>query len=363
MKVTKRDGSIEEFDINKIRKAIIAAYESQECEMPDDIYSELDYVFVLGNETKPLNVETIQDKVEKILMEVAPYKVTKAYMMYRESHSQARFIRERLDYMNQYANSSDNAATSSETDANANVSMKNVANLEGEVYKTTNRIIQRQRMKDKLNELFPEVAKQYEEDLNNHIIYAHDEASSPTLKYYCCAVTLYPLMTDGVGNIDGVTPTPPNDIQSFSGQITNLAFLLSSQCKGAVAFGDYFIALNYYVIKEFGPKWYEKVNEVVTNEYYIEKHTMAHYIRKGMKQFIYGVNQPAGNRSYNSPFTNVSYYDKYYFKSLFENFKYPDGTEPEWKAIDTLQRMFMQLHRELRLIKPLTFPVNYKLAA
>lgn len=358
MKVIKRDGSIEEFDIKKIRKAVRAAYESQECEMPDDIISELNYIFVLGDNKEPLNVETIQDKVEKILMEVAPHKVARAYIMYRESHSQARFIRERLDYMDKYANSSDNAATSSETDANANVSMKNVANLEGEVYKTTNRIIQRQRMKDKLNELFPEVAKQYEKDLNDHIIYVHDEASSPTLKYYCCAVTLYPLMTDGVGNIDGITPTPPNDIQSFSGQITNLAFLLSSQCKGAVAFGDYFIALNYYVIKEFGPKWYEKVNEVVTNEYYIEKHTMAHYIRKGMKQFIYGVNQPAGNRSYNSPFTNVSYYDKYYFKSLFENFKYPDGTEPKWEAIDTLQRMFMQLHRELRLIKPLTFPVS-----
>lgn len=358
MKVIKRDGSIEEFDIKKIRKAVRAAYESQECEMPDDMISELNYIFVLGDNKEPLNVETIQDKVEKILMEVAPHKVARAYIMYRESHSQARFIRERLDYMDKYANSSDNAATSSETDANANVSMKNVANLEGEVYKTTNRIIQRQRMKDKLNELFPEVAKQYEKDLNDHIIYVHDEASSPTLKYYCCAVTLYPLMTDGVGNIDGITPTPPNDIQSFSGQITNLAFLLSSQCKGAVAFGDYFIALNYYVIKEFGPKWYEKVNEVVTNEYYIEKHTMAHYIRKGMKQFIYGVNQPAGNRSYNSPFTNVSYYDKYYFKSLFENFKYPDGTEPKWEAIDTLQRMFMQLHRELRLIKPLTFPVS-----
>lgn len=358
MKVIKRDGSIEEFDIKKIRKAVRAAYESQECEMPDDMISELNYIFVLGDNKEPLNVETIQDKVEKILMEVAPHKVARAYIMYRESHSQARFIRERLDYMDKYANSSDNAATSSETDANANVSMKNVANLEGEVYKTTNRIIQRQRMKDKLNELFPEVAKQYEKDLNDHIIYVHDEASSPTLKYYCCAVTLYPLMTDGVGNIDGITPTPPNDIQSFSGQITNLAFLLSSQCKGAVAFGDYFIALNYYVIKEFGPKWYEKVNEVVTNEYYIEKHTMAYYIRKGMKQFIYGVNQPAGNRSYNSPFTNVSYYDKYYFKSLFENFKYPDGTEPKWEAIDTLQRMFMQLHRELRLIKPLTFPVS-----
>ena len=77
-----------------------------------------------------------------------------------------------------------------------------------------------------------------------------------------------------------------------------------------------------------------------------------------MKQFIYGVNQPAGNRSFNSPFSNLSYYDSVYFNSLFEHFFYPDGTQPEWKAIDTLQRMFMQLHRELRLIKPLTFPVT-----
>ena len=72
--------------------------------------------------------------------------------------------------MDKYSQSNENAATSSETDANANVTMKNVANLEGEVYKTTNRVIQRQRMKDELNELYPEVAKSYENDLNHHII-------------------------------------------------------------------------------------------------------------------------------------------------------------------------------------------------
>lgn len=56
--------------------------------------------------------------------------------------------------------------------------------------------------------------------------------------------------------------------------------------------------------------------------------------------------------------SNVSFYDKVYFKSLFEEFYYPDGTQPEWKAIDKLQRIFMQLLREIRLIKPLTFPVT-----
>ena len=307
-----------------------------------------------------ITVEEIQDEVEETLYNYEYFDVARAYSIYREEHKKARFIRSRLNYMDTYKDSGVNASTSSETDANANVASKNVANLEGEVYKVTNRIIQRQRMKDKLNKLYPgqELGRQYIKDLENHIIYTHDEASTPVLKPYCKAVTLYPLMLKGVGNIDGVTPSAPNDIQSFSGQVTNAVFLFSSQCKGAVALGDYFIALNYYVIQEFGPVWYDKVDEVVTNSHFLHQYTVGHYIRKGMKQFIYGVNQPAGNRSYNSPFSNVSFYDKVYFKSLFGEFYYPDGTQPEWNAIDKLQRIFMQLLREIRLIKPLTFPVT-----
>ena len=363
MKVLKRtkkgNGSqLEEFDLNKIINAVKKAYASQGKELDEEVLKELTYIPSYHEGASTVGVEIIQDEVEKILMDLAPYNVAKAYIVYREKHNESRLIKERIDYMNRYSNSSSNASTSSETDANANVSMKNVANLEGEVYKTTNRIIQRQRMKDKLYELYPEVAKNYEEDLKNHIIYTHDEASTPVLKPYCMAVTLYPLMIEGVGNIDGITPSAPNDISSFSGQVTNLAFLLSSQCKGAVAFGDYFITLNYYVVKEFGEVWYEKLNCISTSEHHIISRTIKDSIEKGMKQFIWGVNQPAGNRSYNSPFTNVSWYDKYYFESLFGEFYYPDGNKPKWQQIDTLQRMFMELMREIRLIKPITFPVT-----
>lgn len=358
MKVTKRNGSIEDFDLSKIEKAVKKAYRSQGQEVSETILAELNYVFTRDYKDVTLSVEHIQDEVEKILFDLAPYKVARAYVTYREHHKQARFIRERLDYMERYSSSSENAATSSETDANANVTMKNVANLEGEVYKTTNRTIQRQRMKDKLNEMFPELAKQYEEDLNHHIIYTHDEASTPVLKQYCMAVSLYPLMLEGVGNIDGVTPGPPNDLQSFSGQITNLIFLLSSQCKGAVAVGEYFIALNYYVVKEFGPIWYEKLDEIATSDFCIQKRTIRDSILKAFKQFVWGINQPAGNRSYQSPFTNISYYDHTYFESLFGEFVYPDGSKPEWKAIDTLQRMFMKWFNKLRLKQVLTFPVE-----
>ena len=363
MKVIKRvkkgNGSqLEEFDLNKIINAVKKAYSSQDKEIDEEVLKELNYIPSYHEGASTVDVETIQNEVEKILMDLAPYDVARAYIIYREKHNESRLIRERIDYMNSYSSSSKNASSSSETDANANVSMKNVANLEGEVYKTTNRVIQRQRMKDKLYELYPNIAKQYEEDLKNHIIYTHDEASTPVLKPYCMAVTLYPLMIEGVGNIDGITPTAPNDIASFSGQVTNLAFLLSSQCKGAVAFGDYFVAFNYYVVKEFGEIWYEKLDCISTSEHHIISRTIKDSIEKGMKQFIWGVNQPAGNRSYNSPFTNVSWYDKYYFKSLFEDFYYPDGSKPKWKQIDTLQRMFMELMRKIRLIKPITFPVT-----
>ena len=357
MQVIKKDKSREEFDISKINKAVEKAFNSCNKKMPQYLYDMIGALFdTLEGDT--IGIEEIQNKVEDILMNDKHFDVEKSYIIYRNKHEESRFIRERIDYMSNYADSDDNAASSSETDPNANVTQKNVANLDGEVYKTKNRIIQRQRMKDKLNELYPEVAKQYEEDLNHHIIYTHDEASVPTLKFYCQADTLYPLMTEGVGNIDGVTPTPPNDLQSFSGQITNLTFLLSSQCKGAVAFGEYFIALNYYIIAEFGDKWYENLDCVVTNSHYKIQRTVRDFIEKAFKQFIYGINQPAGNRSYQCPFTNISYYDHTYFDSLFGEFYYPDGTKPEWTAINVLQKMFMKFFNKLRTKQILTFPVE-----
>lgn len=357
MQVVKRDGSIEEFNVDKIISAVEKAFKSCNKKMPQYLYDVLGALFgTLEGDT--IGIEEIQNRVEDVLMNDKHFDVAKKYIIYREQHKQARFIRERIDYMNEYSQSNENAATSSETDANANVTMKNVANLEGEVYKTTNRVIQRQRMKDKLNEMYPEVAKKYEEDLNSHVIYTHDEATTPVLKQYCMAVSLYPLMMEGVGNIDGITPTPPNDLQSFSGQVTNLIFLLSSQCKGAVAVGEYFIALNYYIVQEFGSNWYEKLDVVTTTDHCSKQRTIRDAIYKAFKQFIYGVNQPAGNRSYQSPFTNVSYYDHTYFDSLFGEFYYPDGTKPQWEAVDCLQRLFMKFFNKLRTKQILTFPVE-----
>lgn len=360
MQVIKRNGELQEFDFNKIKNAVNKAFiATGRTGAPSILFENLEHWFrLIADGCKTTTVENIQNIVEKHLMFEKYFEVAKVYILHRAKHEESRFVRERLDYMDNYANSKDNAATSSETDANANVTQKNVANLEGEVYKTQNRIIQRQRMKDMLNKIYPEVAKQYEEDLNHHIIYTHDEASTPVLKQYCMAVSLFPLLTEGVGNIDGVTPGPPNDLQSFSGQITNLAFLLSSQCKGAVAFGEYFIALNYYIRMEFGNDWYKHLNDSVTSPACKIQRSVGDSIIKAFKQFVWGINQPAGNRGFQSPFINISYYDKTYFDSLFGEFYYPDGTRPTWIEIDNLQRMFMKWFNDVRLKQILTFPVE-----
>lgn len=355
MQVVKRDGSLEEFSYNKIKAAILKAFDSccpvEDTEFIDNMITEMDV-------WDGITIEEIQDIVIETLRDFGFDDVAGAYASYRNEQSHYRELLAKVSYQDKYVSSTENAATSSETDGNANVVSKNVATLESEDRKRENREIQRYRMKKQLKKMFPEVASQYVKDLNSHIIYTHDEASTSVLKQYCMAVSLYPLMLEGVGNIDGVTPSEPNDLQSFSGQVTNLIFLLSSQCKGAVAVGSYFIALNYYIIKEYGPEWYNKLDCIVTSDHSLIRRTLKDSIHKAFKQFVWGINQPAGNRSYQSPFTNVSYYDKTYFESMFGEFYYPDGSQPEWRAIDTVQRLFMDWFNKVRLKQVLTFPVE-----
>ena len=362
MYVINRDGFREEFNPKKIENAIHKAFKA--CNQEPTLIEDniiVSFCNSFNKNIEALHLETIQDEVEEFLMTNGWFKVAKAFILYRELHKQERFIEERLDYMDSYSENADNAATASETDPNSNVSTKNVATLDPEVYKTTNRNVQRRRMKRQMKKDFPEenIYKRYIYLLENHFIYVGDEASTPTIKFYCQADDLYPLMVDGIGTLDGgKTEGPPTDMTSFSGQLVNFIHAASGQCKGAVAVPSYLLTLNYYIIKEFGPKWYEKLDVVITNEHCVEQQTIWDRVRKAFKTFVYGVNQMAGNRGGQSPFTNISYFDHTYFDGMFGDFYYPDGTKPEWEAVDKLQRLFMNWFNERRLKSVLTFPVE-----
>ena len=355
MLVIKRSGDKEEFNINKILNAVNKAFISVNEIMPEYLNKMIPALF---SGFDIIGVEDIQDKIEQLLMNDKHFKAAKSYILYREKHREAREIRERIDYMENYSKSSENAATSSETDANANVSMKNVVTLEAEVPKVKNRIIQRQRIKNKLNELYPEVAEQYEKDLNHHIIYTHDEASSCVPKNYCEAVTLYPLLYRGIKGMDGITPSIPKHLSSFCGQFNNLVFLLSAQCKGAVAFGEFFNFFDYFCVKDFGEEYPNKENLYADSEYVINRKTIGQKIEDAFQTIVYYINQPAQNRGWQSPFTNISYYDKYYWEALFKDFYFPDGTQPKWERVSYLQKKFMKWFNKERTKAMLTFFVE-----
>ena len=355
-KVVKRNGEVVDFDIVKICKAVQAAFASVNQRYPKSLTKHLGLYFesIKGN---VLNVEKIQDKVEEILMDFGYFKVAKSYILYREQHKESRAVKERVDYIRKYMKKGTNAATASEVDSNANVQNKNVATLEAEVPKSQNININRYFVTDKLKELYGDEAPDYVGDLGAGIIYKHDESSSPIPKPYCVAVNLYPFLQNGTSSLDKLKNEAPQNLSSFVGQFGNLAFLLSSQFLGAIAFGEFFNVFNYYCIKEFGEK-YREIENTPVYDTLNKKRNVRESIIQAFQGIVHTINQPAGNRSFQSPFTNISYYDENYWKALFEEFVYPDGTKPKWEDIDYLQRLFMKWFNAERKKTLLTFPVE-----
>ncbi len=356
MKIIKRDNTTVDFDIQKIYRAIDGAFvDTTGKEAPNSLQLHVKEVFDAMPDDTVMHVEEVQDRIEEILMDRRYHEVAKEYILYRERHKEERLLRERLEYMDNYAASGENAATSSETDANANVGTKNVANLNGEVYKTINRKIQRYRMRKQLKVMYPWLEKQYEEDLENHIIYTHDESSTPVVENYCEAVSMYPFFQYGTSTLDGTAATAPKNMSSFAGQFVNMDFLLAAQCKGAVAVGEFFNAYDYYCAQDFGPDYHLRSEELAS---IYPRKTIGQMIDQYFQQIVYSINQPAGNRSFQSPFTNFSYYDSNYWHALFDSFSFPDGTRPQWERVSFLQKRFMKWLNRERTKTMLTFPVE-----
>lgn len=361
----KCNGTKEEFNPEKIEGAILKAFKACNYRISEmDRRNISEFIDSLGNGAlatmdnpvkEEIPVECIQDKVEEFLCK-RWFPVGKAYMLYREQHKKAGLIKAKLQYIHKYTDSNDSATNLSNTDDNANTNEKNAATLEGELYKDLSRIIQRSQMKELLAEINSPYRDQYVKDLEHHIVYQHDE-SCPVLKPYCSAYTLYPLLVDGTTNVDGTKNRAPHYLSSFCGQFQNLVFLLSAQKKGAGAYGEFFNFFSYFCEKEWGLNYWQKPDLVVTNEYNQEQKTIGMIIDQHFQSVTHYLNQPAGNRGYQCPFTNFNVFDSYYWHTMFDDFYFPDGTQPHWDAVNWLQKRYMKWLNEERTKTLLTFPV------
>lgn len=267
------------------------------------------------------------------------------------------YVKSKIEFINRYKKAS-NAANST-IDDNSNVSHKNVAVLNSEIHKPDNVRISRAMVMSKLKELYPDFnAKRYIRDLEDHVIYKHDESSfAGAISPYCVSVTMYPFLMDGIKGLGGLSASPKN-LKSFCGIFCNMIFAISSQFAGAVAVSEALMYFTYFCKKEWGPDFYKRADEVVETTYDGNQRTILKEIQQYWQQIVYTINQPAAARGFQSAFVNFSYFDKPFFEGMFGEFYFPDGTQPDWESLKWIQMEFMKWFNEERLKTILTFPVE-----
>ena len=347
--ITKRDGSQDRFSLDKIMNAIIKAFQSvgQDADLGaiSKIISHLDIY-------EGITVEDIQNQVEEALMREGFYKVAKSFMLYRQRHNEDRETMDKLKFLTDYCEEA-NAATSSKYDANANVEHKNIATLIGELPKSSFIRLNRRLLTDRIKQMYgKELADEYIEKLNHHFIYKNDETS---LANYCASITMYPWLIGGTSSIGGNSSKPTN-LKSFCGGFVNMVFMVSSMLSGACATPEFLMYLNYFIGKEYGKDYWQNADKVV--DLSLKQRTIDKMITDCFEQIVYSINQPTGARNYQAVFWNIAYYDKPYFESLFGNFMFPDGSQPDWDGLSWLQKRFMKWFNKERTKTVLTFPVE-----
>ena len=347
--ITKRDGSTERFSIDKIKNALGKAFRSQHVNIDAE---------GMNNRVKRLNisegmtVEEIQNQVEVALMAEQYFSVAKAFMLYRKEHETDRETADKLRFLINYCNSA-NPASGSKYDANANVENKNIATLIGELPKQGFIRLNRRLLCDRIKNMYgKQLADRYLYLLNNHYIYKNDETS---LANYCASITMYPWLLNGTKEIGG-NSTAPTNLKSFCGGFVNMVFMVSSMLSGACATPEFLMYMSHFIESEYGQDYYTHPERVV--DLSSRQRTIDKVITDCFEQIVYSINQPTGARNFQSVFWNISYYDKFYFDSIFGEFRFPDGSRPSWPALDWLQRRFMRWFNQERTKAVLTFPVE-----
>lgn len=253
-------------------------------------------------------------------------------------HISETLIDQRLEFINNYM-SAKNAADGSKYDANANVTTKNLATLTNELNKDIIIKINRRLLTDKITGLFgKELADEYTRQIDTNEIYSHDQSG---LTPYCASVSMYPLLLDGLIKLGGESKAPKH-LESFCGSFINMVFAISAQFSGAIATIEWLTYFNKFAEQDYGKDY------LITHKSKIESH---------LQHIVYSLNQPAAARGYQSVFWNISVFDKGFFESLFENFVFPDGTEPNWEGVNKLQQFFMTWFNKERSKALLTYPV------
>ena len=250
-------------------------------------------------------------------------------------------IRQKQEQIRRYMESS-NAADGSLLDANANVTHKTISTLGAEMQKDICIQVNRQTVCDYIAKKFgTDLADEYEHMIETHVLYKNDESSLTPGTPYCVAINMWPSLQYGMLQLAGQSSAPTH-LESFCGSFNNLIFAISSQFNGAVAAVEFPLYFYYFAKKDYG-------TDVLK--------THSDMIKAKLQHVIYTLNQPAAARGYQSVFFNLSFFDRYFYDSMFGHFYFPDGTHIEYDEFNEFQKFFLEWLLDERKKSLLTFPV------
>lgn len=356
MNVRKSDGSVEEYSSEKVKKGIQEAYAISGEKRDNPIINE-----IVGIVSEKIYDEIPSQEIRRIIEEELSKKnfnAAKAYILHWAKRESIKdFVLSKENFIEKYKTFQNNADAT--VDDNSNAKGKNISLLNAEIHKPDNIQISRMMIEHKLQKLYPTFnSRNYSKDLESHVIYKHDESSfAGPIAPYCVSISMYPFILEGTKSIGGTSKKPEN-LAGYCGSFCNLIFAIASQYAGAVAAPEFFLFFDWFCRKEWGDDYYRYADEEVTCGRSIKPKTIRKTIEQHFQGVIYSINSPASSRNSQSPFVNFSYFDRPFFDSMFENFRFPDGTSPIWESLSWLQREFMQWFNNERLKTILTFPVE-----
>ncbi len=269
--IRKRDGRVVPFDSGKISGAIEKAGKATgEFGLREARKMTL-RVLTIAHEMRMgpvLDVEELQDVVERVLLDSPFYKSAKAYILYREQHAQLRKLtaEARIDLVDHYIEKKDWKVRE-----NSNMCYS----LQG-----LNNYISSDITADYwLNKIYPPEIRDAHRGGDLHI---HDLS---LLSVYCVGWDLQDLLAEGFKGVAGkVESAPPKHLRSALGQIVNFFYTLQGEAAGAQAISSFDTLLAPFIR-------YDKLS-------YAE-------VKQALQEFVFNINIPT-RVGFQTPFTNIT---------------------------------------------------------
>ena len=228
-KVRKRDGKIVPFEIEKIKNAVMKAFDAENVNIDENVIDFIALKVTASFEPKVKNnivdVETIQDSVEEVLSQSGYSNVAKAYILYRKLHEKQRNMASTiLDYkqvVNSYINVTDWRVkeNSTVTYSVGGLILSNSGAITANYW---------------LSEVYDEEIAKAHRNCDFHI---HDLSM---LTGYCAGWSLKQLIKEGLGGVPGkITSSPAKHLSTLCNQMVNFLGIMQNEWAGAQAFSSF----------------------------------------------------------------------------------------------------------------------------